>query len=404
MLTDRKLASRPPAKRPARRGGLLLLATTIAMLAVPAFASATTIGTPISGIIPRATLDVRVGFSLTEVGQPATVAGGVSVFNFYAQATGTISFFITDSTGTVKYVTPDIAVTSTGVKSYDIGATQSVPINVGDEIGFYVPPGSEIIPFDQPGPNTSSTADHSAKPTVGTTLVYPSTGLARVYSLGATGVTTATTVASSVNPSQSTQPVTFTASSNGTSSGMGNPTGTVKFTADGASIGCDAQPIIATIRPWTATCTTSALTVGSHQIVATYSGGPSTCCGPADPYEIERSTSPAITQVVLNTAFGPSGIVQAPPTKTCVSKRSFTIHIRRVGGLAYRLVTVHVTGHPLQVLQGRRISAPVDLRGLPRGTFVVKIRVLTTKGRTLTGTRTYHTCRSTPLPRQQHPL
>jgi hypothetical protein len=114
MLTDRLLAARPPTKRPVRRGGLLLLATTLAMLAVPAIASATAVGTPLSGIISRPILDTRAGFALTEVGQPATVAGGVSVFNYFAQGTGTIAFLVADSTGKIKYITPDIAVTSTG--------------------------------------------------------------------------------------------------------------------------------------------------------------------------------------------------------------------------------------------------------------------------------------------------
>jgi hypothetical protein len=100
--------------------------------------------------------------------------------------------------------------------------------------------------------------------------------------------------------------------------------------------------------------------------------------------------------------FGPSGIVQVPSSKACVSRRSFTVHVRQLPGLVYREVTVDVNGHRVNVTRGRRISAPIDLRGLPRGTYVVKITVLTTKGATVTGTRTYHTCRSHPLhPRGQ---
>jgi hypothetical protein len=276
MLTGRFL----PPRRANCRWGPALLAAMLVMLGMPAMASATTIGTPDSGIVNRAVLDTFSNFSVVELGQPATVAGGVSVFDFYAGATGTINIFIVDATGKVKYITPDIVVTSTGAQSYDIGATQSIPIAVGDEIGYYTS-GTGVIPFDEPGPAIGSTADGSGKPTLGSTLGNAIPGLARTYSLGATGVQTATTVASDGTPSQSTQPVTFTASSNVTTEGMGNPTGTVDFTSDGASIGCDAQPIIPTVRPWTATCTTSSLAVGSHQIVATYSGGPSTCCGPS---------------------------------------------------------------------------------------------------------------------------
>jgi len=90
--------------------------------------------------------------------------------------------------------------------------------------------------------------------------------------------------------------------------------------------------------------------------------------------------------------FGPRGIVRAPSNKQCVSKRSFTIHIRKLSGLTYRQVTVYVNGHRVDVRRGHRISAPVDLRGLPKGLYTVKITVTTTTGQQLTGTRSYHAC------------
>ena len=40
-----------------------------------------------------------------------------------------------------------------------------------------------------------------------------------------------------------------------------------------------------------------------------------------------------------------------------------------------------------------QFSAPINLRGLPAGTFPVKITVITTTGSIISGTRTYHTCR-----------
>jgi hypothetical protein len=90
--------------------------------------------------------------------------------------------------------------------------------------------------------------------------------------------------------------------------------------------------------------------------------------------------------------FGSTGIVNLPANKVCLSKRAFTIHIRRIAGLTYRKVTVYVNGHSVSVTEGTKISAPVNLRGLPKGRYIVKITVLTTTGKTLTGTRTYHTC------------
>ena len=79
-------------------------------------------------------------------------------------------------------------------------------------------------------------------------------------------VTSATTTAvtSSVNPSTFGVSVTFTASITGNA-----PTGTVGFTNNGSAIaGCTAQAVSA----GKATCATSALTAGSHSIVATYGG------------------------------------------------------------------------------------------------------------------------------------
>jgi hypothetical protein len=90
--------------------------------------------------------------------------------------------------------------------------------------------------------------------------------------------------------------------------------------------------------------------------------------------------------------FGATGLVQAPSSKACVSRRAFTIHIRPLAGLTYRQVAVYVNGHRVGVTRGSRISAPVDLRGLPKGRYTVKIIVTTTAGQQFTGTRSYHTC------------
>jgi hypothetical protein len=49
------------------------------------------------------------------------------------------------------------------------------------------------------------------------------------------------------------------------------------------------------------------------------------------------------------------------------------------------------------VLRGRKLTATVDLRGLPRGRFRVSITVTTAEGRKLTAQRRYRTC--TPKPR-----
>ncbi|MCW2768225.1 MAG: Ig-like domain repeat protein, partial [Nocardioides sp.] len=79
---------------------------------------------------------------------------------------------------------------------------------------------------------------------------------------------TSTVVTSSANPAQSGQGVTFTASVSPVAPGAGVPTGTVRFTVNGANLGAPA-PVVNGV----ATSTTFAsLSPGTYAIVATYSG------------------------------------------------------------------------------------------------------------------------------------
>jgi uncharacterized repeat protein (TIGR01451 family) len=91
---------------------------------------------------------------------------------------------------------------------------------------------------------------------------------------------TNTALASSVNPSNLGQAVTFTATVTSTA---GTPTGTVSFKDGGTVIGTGA------LSAGVAAFTTSSLTLGAHTITASYSGTTS----------FAASTSPALTQTVL---------------------------------------------------------------------------------------------------------
>jgi hypothetical protein len=83
-----------------------------------------------------------------------------------------------------------------------------------------------------------------------------------------TSLSTGTALTSSASPSTYGQAVTFTAAVSPTDGG-----GTVSFSADGKTIsGCSAQSLSLVSGSYQATCTTSALTGGSHTILASYSG------------------------------------------------------------------------------------------------------------------------------------
>jgi hypothetical protein len=82
-----------------------------------------------------------------------------------------------------------------------------------------------------------------------------------------------------------------------------------------------------------------------------------------------------------------------PAARRCVSRRAFTIRVRRRSRERLVAATVDVNGLRVRTLHGARITAPVVLTGLPRGRFAVRITARTSDGRTLTGTRRYWTCR-----------
>jgi hypothetical protein len=95
--------------------------------------------------------------------------------------------------------------------------------------------------------------------------------------------------------------------------------------------------------------------------------------------------------------FGRGGLVQAPSNRRCVSRRKFRIRIRERRGIQIEAAIVLLNGRRIKVVKRRvfarqRHTATVNLRGLPKGTFKLKITVLTSAGDSLTGTRTYHTC------------
>ena len=118
-----------------------------------------------------------------------------------------------------------------------------------------------------------------------------------VYAL-ATGAPSTTTLASSQNPASFGTNISFTATVTGSA-----PTGTVAFTDGGGTLsGCAAVALpTGTADSKTATCSSSILAVGTHSIVATYSGDVAN----------GGSASAALSQVITS----------APSTTTLVLQR-----------------------------------------------------------------------------------
>jgi hypothetical protein len=78
--------------------------------------------------------------------------------------------------------------------------------------------------------------------------------------------------------------------------------------------------------------------------------------------------------------------------KRCLSRRSFKIRLKEPPGDALESATVFVNGKQVEVRRGRRLTAPVSLKGLPKGRYTVKIVATTVLGETITGKRRYRTC------------
>jgi len=111
-------------------------------------------------------------------------------------------------------------------------------------------------------------------------------------------------------------------------------------------------------------------------------------------------------------AVPPTTVARAlplPSNHACLSHRAFPIRVRQSAGVTYASATVTVNGRRVPVyvygrhrtkvttigavsLNRRRFRAFVDLRGLVRGRYAVRVSAVTTDGRTLVATRRYRTC------------
>ena len=78
--------------------------------------------------------------------------------------------------------------------------------------------------------------------------------------------------------------------------------------------------------------------------------------------------------------------------RACRSRRIFRIRLRRPQRIAS--ARIYVRGRRVRTIRRPRIGARVDLRGLPRGRYTVRIVVRTKRGRTYVAKRRYRTCSS----------
>jgi hypothetical protein len=123
-------------------------------------------------------------------------------------------------------------------------------------------------------------------------------------------------------------------------------------------------------------------------------------------------SAPQVTQSVTVTpkpkatpkAISAAAAFSLPPAKQCVSRRKFTIHVRKLPGITWVGAVIKINHKRIKTVGRAHITALVNLVGLPKGTFVLSITADASNGQSVTGTRTYHTCvpsskNSYPAPR-----
>jgi hypothetical protein len=103
-------------------------------------------------------------------------------------------------------------------------------------------------------------------------------------------------------------------------------------------------------------------------------------------HELERVLPPQAKPTFTSVVSVPKA------TGRCRSRRSVRIRLREPKADPLVSALVNVNGKRVRVVKGKRLSAPVDLRNLPRGRYAVKIVATTATGRVLQGTRRYRTC------------
>jgi uncharacterized repeat protein (TIGR01451 family) len=161
-----------------------------------------------------------------------------------------------------------------------------------------------------------------------------------------------------------------------------------------------SQGSCATPTPTTVDCTLGVIPDGTASVsisVTPHAAGSYAVTGTASDRESGASaplTLSANVPVNGTTTTVPSKIAPKPSTQVhaCVSRRNFPIHVQHLRRLHIVSATVYVNGLAVRTVRGKQLTAPIDLRQLPKGTFTITIVAHPRNGHALSGKRTYHTC------------
>jgi hypothetical protein len=139
---------------------------------------------------------------------------------------------------------------------------------------------------------------------------------------------------------------------------------------------------------------------GTSQPMITASDAPKEASEYAAYHVTYGCTNSALTaRLPVAPGSGKSGVAGSierltlPSAKKCVSVRLFKIHLADPKYDPLKKVTVTLKGRKIATShKGNYVLATINLRGLPKGAFTIKIHATTVLGHHLSAKRTYHTC------------
>lgn len=176
---------------------------------------------------------------------------------------------------------------------------------------------------------------------------------------------------------------------------VGERTATFTFSSNEPASRLQCNIDAAGFVPCSSPLTLSDLSIGGHQLQVRATDPTGKQGPPASRTWIVEIPQP------LTQAPGPSAktaavrftqVASLPSAKRCISRRTMKITVRSPkGGPKVKTAQARIGGRKAKTRRGAG-AITLSLKGLPRGTFVARVKVTLTDGRVVNGTRTYRTC------------
>ena len=153
-----------------------------------------------------------------------------------------------------------------------------------------------------------------------------------------------------------------------------------------------AASIVVLDRAGATTTTPTTATTATTTTTTTSGGGGAPAATPPPP--ATTTARPPVSSAPPLAPVSPkaSAFVTLPSAKRCVSRRRLRIALRIPRGQRVKGARVLVDGRRRATRSASRFTAPVNLKGLPKGTFTVTVEVTLADGRRLTQRRRLRTC------------